>query len=295
MISISHDPWGITVSDETTNLDYERLMNTLPAMLAMTINAATHLVEKANFGLDGHCTIGRGRFEGFVKAADRLIDRRDAQQTFDEKGKISHDNIFVPIIGRPTVGQPVVNDHSDEVEIRADLVGRLYKERKLMDQILRQFRDLVALRNDAHALRASDGGLYAYKVPARLIENVVNYMESPLLTDWRPGEFRSVEVAVALKEALGVPTRTMESLFEGNMIPRLMPRAHETLELSDLIPETIILDSDEEILIDDVIASVEADEDAVEEMVVLAEAEEHYPELHHADEPQGTLQFSFDF
>jgi hypothetical protein len=284
------------MSDETsTNLDYERLMNTLPAMLAMTINAAIHLVEKSNFRFDGHCTIGRSRFEGFVKAADRLIDRRDAQQTFDENGKISHDKIFVPVIGRPNVGQPVVNDHSDEVEIRADLVGRLYKERKLMDQILGQFRELVALKNDAHTLRASDGGLYAYKVPARLIENVVNYMESPLLSDWRPGEFRSVEVAIALKEALGVATRTMESLFEGNMIPRLMPRAHETMELSDHIPNTVIVDGDEEISVDDVIAGVEADGDAVEEGVVLIEAAERHPEFHPAEEPQGTMQFSLDF
>lgn len=284
------------MSDVTaTNPDYERLMGTLPAMLAMSINAGHNLVQKVNFRLDGSCTIGRGRFEGFVKAAQTLIARRDEQKTIAENGTVEHDGIFVPVIGQPYIGQPVVNENSDDVEIRADLVGRLFQERKLLDQILGQFREIVAGHNQANAVRAGDGGVYAYKVPARLVENVLSFIEAPLLSQWQPGEFRSVEVAIALKEALGLPTQRMENLFENNAMPRLMPRAHEVLAHSNAIPATASLFEDQVISVDEMIAELEDEEGHVVDAAIAGEVTEPSVEAYSDPSPSVAYQMAFEF
>ena len=274
---------------------YDKLMNTLPALLAQSANVATHISSRVNFSLDGSCTIGRGRFEGFVKAATPIIARRDAQQVRDGRGRVTEDKIFVPIIGRPAIGQPVAMDYSEGPETRADCVYSLFKERKLLDQMVDVFRQMVRYKDELHAIKASDGGIYAYKMPSRMVENLINTLESAFMVGWRPGEFRSVEAAIALKEALGLATKTMDSLFEGNGMRRLMPRAHEDLVFTDN-PEAIWQEMEGE---EDFSLSVEEIiDEALETGGSVAVAGGEVEEVSAAkfqSPPQERQQFSFDF
>jgi hypothetical protein len=220
-------------SEEQAAAKFELLMNTLPAMLALTMRATGFLIERLHAQPDGTYKIGRATLEEFARHIKGLKLRRENQMVPDATGWNLVDKLYVPTVGDPATPQIAVADEGgDEAERRSDFVAHLFRERRMLDLLLVNGIDAAGCACPKFALHAQGGQVYAYRVPPRVRDALVAIYQSPILNNWHPGEYRHAEVIAALNEARGLPAPTPMEVFGGRPFPRLMLRVSDLLSPS---------------------------------------------------------------
>lgn len=212
---------------ERFNPEFERLMDTLPAMLACTMNASAYILRRLTPFGDGNYVVSGMALDQFAVNITALRDRREGHFKPDASGWVLEDTIYVPTYGHPHIGQPVTADEGgDEVDRRTDYSDNLFRERRMLDQLLAIGAEIVGCFKEQYQVRGAAGST-AYRIPSRIRDAISSFYTSPVLDDWRPGELRNIEAIAALNDARGIKAPLPAEIFNNKPIPRLMPRADD--------------------------------------------------------------------